>query len=74
MKTRKAMPPVHPGEILLKEFLEPMGISTYRLAKSLRVPAIRISNIVHGKTGLCAAGPQLAGSGRVSISGLLRTR
>ena len=39
-------PPVHPGEILLEQFLKPMGISQYRLAESIRVPARRINEIV----------------------------
>jgi addiction module HigA family antidote len=45
---------VHPGEILLAEFLEPMGISQYRLAKDLKVPARRINEIVHGKRAISA--------------------
>lgn len=40
-------PPIHPGEILLEEFLKPMGISQYRLAKDISVPARRINEIVH---------------------------
>lgn len=40
--------PVHPGEILLEEFLKPMGISQYRLAEALHVPRRRINEIVHG--------------------------
>ena len=51
-KTR--LPPIHPGEILLDEFLEPMGISQYRLAKDVSVPARRINEIVHGKRGISA--------------------
>jgi len=47
-------PPVHPGEILLEEFLKPMGISQYRLAESIRVPARRINEIVLGKRGITA--------------------
>lgn len=43
------LPPIHPGEILLEEFLEPMGISQYRLAKDISVPPRRINEIVHGK-------------------------
>lgn len=39
----------HPGEILLEEFLKPMAISQYRLAKNIHVPARRISEIVQGK-------------------------
>ena len=46
------MPPVHPGEILLKEFLEPMGISQYRLAVDISVPPRRINEIVHGKRAI----------------------
>ncbi len=51
---RKRMAPIHPGEILLKEFLEPMGISQYRLAKEITVPARRINEIVHGKRSISA--------------------
>ncbi len=47
-------PPTHPGEILLKEFLKPMGISQYRLAKDIGVPAMRISKIVRGQRGISA--------------------
>jgi antitoxin HigA-1 len=47
-------PPVHPGEILLEEFLKPMGISQYRLAESIRVPARRINEIVLEKRGITA--------------------
>lgn len=41
--------PVHPGEVLLEEFLKPMGLSQNRLALDMRVPARRINEIVHGK-------------------------
>ena len=47
-------PPVHPGEILLEEFLKPMSISQYRLAESIRVPARRINEIVLEKRGITA--------------------
>jgi addiction module HigA family antidote len=47
MSTKK-LPPVHPGEVLLHEFLEPMAISQYRLAKDISVPPRRINEIVHG--------------------------
>jgi len=53
MKSRK-LPPIHPGEILMEEFLEPMGISQYRLAKDISVPARRINEIVHGKRSITA--------------------
>jgi antitoxin HigA-1 len=50
----KPLPPVHPGEILMEEFLEPMGISQYRLAKDISVPPGRINEIVHGKRSINA--------------------
>jgi addiction module HigA family antidote len=46
--------PTHPGEILKTEFLDPLGISQYRLAKTIDVPARRINEIVHGKRGISA--------------------
>ena len=46
--------PIHPGEILLEEFLNPLGISQYRLAKDISVPPRRINEIVHGKRGVSA--------------------
>ena len=45
---------VHPGEILETEFMEPHGISAYRLAKDLHVPATRISEILRGKRSISA--------------------
>ena len=42
------LPPIHPGEILLEEFLKPMDISQYKLAKDISVPPRRINEIVHG--------------------------
>ncbi|MEQ1856202.1 MAG: HigA family addiction module antitoxin [Longimicrobiales bacterium] len=48
------LPPVHPGEVLLEEFLEPMGISQYRLAKDISVPPRRINEIVHGNRSVSA--------------------
>jgi addiction module HigA family antidote len=44
--------PIHPGEILLEEFLNPLGISQYRLAQAISVPPRRINEIVHGKRGI----------------------
>jgi len=52
--TTAKLPPVHPGEVLLEEFLVPMGISQYRLAKDISVPARRINEIVHGARGITA--------------------
>lgn len=50
----KMLPAIHPGEILMEEFLEPMGISQYRLAKDISVPPRRINEIVHGKRSITA--------------------
>ena len=52
--SQKRLPPIHPGEILLEEFLKPMEISQYRLAKATSVPARRINEIVHGKRAITA--------------------
>jgi len=51
---KRVLAPVHPGEILQKEFLEPMGISQNKLAMALHVPARRINEIVLGKRGITA--------------------
>lgn len=53
MGNRK-MTPVHPGEILLEEFLKPLGISQYRLAKDISVPPRRINEIIQGKRSITA--------------------
>ena len=50
----KQIAPIHPGEILLEEFLKPLGISQYRLAKDIAVPARRINEIVQGKRSISA--------------------
>jgi len=47
-------PPIHPGEILLEDFLKPMGISQYRLAHSIHVAPRRINEIIHGTRGITA--------------------
>ena len=52
--TKTTLAPVHPGEVLLAEFLEPMGISQYRLAKDTSVPPRRINEIVHGARSVSA--------------------
>jgi addiction module HigA family antidote len=54
MESDVAMPPVHPGEILLTEFLEPLQLSQYQLARSISVPARRINEIVHGDRRISA--------------------
>lgn len=48
------MKPVHPGEILMEEFLKPLGLSQYKVAKDIHVPARRINEIVHGKRSVTA--------------------
>ena len=50
----KKMAPVHPGEILLEEFLKPMGISQYRLAKETSMPPRRVNEIAQGKRSITA--------------------
>jgi antitoxin HigA-1 len=54
MAAETVMPPVHPGEILLEEFLRPLDVSQYQLAKDLGVPARRINEIVHGQRRISA--------------------
>lgn len=50
----KRLPNIHPGEVLLEEFLEPLGISRYRLAKTIGVTPVRISEICAGKRAITA--------------------
>lgn len=50
----KKLNPIHPGEILMEEFLKPIGVSQYRLAKDISVPPRRINEIVHGKRSVTA--------------------
>ncbi len=49
---KQKLPPIHPGEILMEEFLKPMGISQYKLAKDISVPARRINELVQGKRSI----------------------
>lgn len=53
-ESQRTTPVIHPGEILDEEFLKPMGISQYRLAQAISVPARRINEIVHGKRTITA--------------------
>jgi len=53
MRTKK-IPPIHPGEILLGDFLKPMGISQYKMSKDISVPPRRINEIVQGKRSISA--------------------
>lgn len=48
------LPPIHPGEVLLEEYLNPLGVSQYRLAKDISVPPRRINEIVHGDRAITA--------------------
>jgi len=52
--TGERLPAVHPGEVLAEDFLKPLGLSQYRLAKDIRVPALRISQIVRGQRAITA--------------------
>ena len=52
--SKRDFPPIHPGEILVAEFLEPLGVSQYRLAKDISVTPRRINEIVHGRRGITA--------------------
>jgi addiction module HigA family antidote len=54
MTDETVMPPVHPGEILAEEYLEPLGVTQHRLAVAIGVPPRRINEIVHGKRGISA--------------------
>lgn len=51
---KRTFPPIHPGEILLEEFLRPLELTQYRLAKDISVPQRRISEIVQGKRAISA--------------------
>ena len=51
---KKLLAPIHPGEVLLEDFLRQMGLSQYRLAKGISVPPRRINEIVQGKRGITA--------------------
>jgi addiction module HigA family antidote len=48
------MPPIHPGEVLMEEYLEPLGVTQHRLAVAIGVPPRRINEIVHGKRRITA--------------------
>ena len=53
-KSRRRLPPVHPGEILSEDLLKPLGLSLNRLGRDLRVPVTRVSEIVHGRRSITA--------------------
>ena len=48
------LPPIHPGEVLLEDFMKPLGLSQYRVAKDIGVPPLRISQIVRGERSITA--------------------
>jgi addiction module HigA family antidote len=48
------LPSIHPGEVLLEDFMKPLGLSQYRVAKDIGVPTLRISQIVRGKRSITA--------------------
>ena len=50
--TGRQLPPVHPGEILRDEFLVPLGLSVYRLARALKIPRPRLNDVVRGRRGV----------------------
>jgi addiction module HigA family antidote len=50
----KRLPPVHPGEVLLEDFMKPHGLTSYRVAKDIGVPPLRINQIVKGERGISA--------------------
>ncbi len=50
----RKLPPIHPGEVLLEDFMKPLGLSRYRVAKDIGVPALRISQIVRGQRSITA--------------------
>jgi addiction module HigA family antidote len=50
----KKLTPIHPGEVLIEEFLDPLGLSQYRLARDISVPPRRINEIVHRKRSITA--------------------
>jgi addiction module HigA family antidote len=54
MATDSKLAPIHPGEVLMEDFLVPLGLSQYRLAQDLSVPPRRINEIVHGKRAITA--------------------
>ena len=54
MKAAPIMSPIHPGEVLLLEYLEPLGVTQHRLALAIGVPPRRINEIVHGKRRISA--------------------
>jgi addiction module HigA family antidote len=53
-RTGQKLPPIHPGEILLEDYMKPLGLSAHRLAMDLHVPATRIAEIIHRRRAITA--------------------
>jgi addiction module HigA family antidote len=53
-QTSQKLPPIHPGEVLLEDYMKPLGLSAHRLAMALHVPATRITEIIHGRRSITA--------------------
>lgn len=54
LEMEERLPPIHPGEVLLEDFMQPFGLSQYRVAKDIGISPLRISQIVHGKRAITA--------------------
>lgn len=54
METEEKLPPIHPGEVLWEDFMQPLGLSQYRVAKDIGVPTLRINQIVRGQRAITA--------------------
>ena len=61
--TQEKLPPIHPGEVLIEEFMKPLSISQYRLAKDISVPARRVNEIVQGKRSVTEVDPKIRTGG-----------
>jgi hypothetical protein len=51
-RAKQKLPPIHPGEILLEDYMKPLGLSAHRLAMALHVPATRVGEIVNGRRAI----------------------
>ncbi len=53
-RSKRKLPPIHPGEILREDYMKPLGLTSHRLALALRVPATRINEIIHERRAITA--------------------
>ncbi len=53
-RSKRKLPPIHPGEILREDYMKPLGLTSHRLALALRAPATRISEIIHERRAITA--------------------